>query len=211
MGNPETVKTNPSTGGIISGGQTQEEIDTNMQTLMEKYHELFQGLGKAKVEPIHIEVDPDVTSVQQKKRPIAFQYKQRFKEHIEELQKEGVVSEPLDTKSAKGWISNVVITHKNWDDKKIRVNLDTRPMAAAVKTSHYPIPTPQELRHNFRGSDRFSIVDLNHAFHQFELDEQSKDLFVFYGPEDTLRRFNRLVIGNSSASSECHERIRRMT
>ena len=113
-----------------------------------------------------------------KQRPIAWQYKDKFKQHIEELQKEGVVSGPLDTIHACGWISNVVITHKNWTDKKIRVNLDTRPMAKAVKTSHYPIPTPQELRHNFRGSDWFSVVDLNHAFHQFELDEESKNLFA---------------------------------
>ena len=83
-------------------------------------------------------------------------------------------------------------------------------MADAVKTSHLPIPTPQELRHNFLGSDCFSVVDLNHAFHQFEMDEASKNLFVFYGPDGTLLRFNRLVMGTSSASSECHERIRQI-
>jgi len=54
------------------------------------------------------------------------------------------------------------------------------------------------------------VVDLNHAFHQFEMDEESKNLFVFYGPESRLFRFNRLVMGTSSASSECHERIRRV-
>ena len=81
-------------------------------------------------------------------------------------------------------------------------------MANAAKTSHFPIPSPLELRHNFRGSDRFSVVDLNHAFHQFELDEESKNLFVFYGPEGSLLRFNCLPMGNSSASSECHARIR---
>jgi len=51
------------------------------------------------------------------------QYKVHFKQHIEELLQEGVVSGPLDSNSAKEWINNVVITHKNWD--KIRVNLDT--------------------------------------------------------------------------------------
>jgi len=64
------------------------------------------------------------------------------------------------------------------DNQKIRVNLDTRHMADAVKATHFPIPTPQELRHNFLGSDRFSVVDLNRAFHKFEMDEESKNLFV---------------------------------
>ena len=203
-------KARPTAEGIVSGSQTQAEIDRNMRKLMEQYDSLFQGLGNATVEPVHIEVDASVKPVQQKQRPIALQYKQLFKQHIEELQREGVVSEPLNSNSARGWISNVVITHKSWSDKKIRVNLDTRPMADAVKTSHFPIPTPQELRHNFLGSDRFSVVDLNHAFHQFEMDEASKNLFVFYGPDGTLLRFNRLVMGTSSASSECHERIRQI-
>jgi hypothetical protein len=63
-----------------------------------------------------------------------------------------------------------MITQKSWTDKKIRVNLDTRPMKDVVKTSHFPIPTQQELRHNLAGSDRFSMIDLNHAFHQFKMD-----------------------------------------
>ena len=154
-----------------------------------------------------LQVDPEVKPVQQKQRPIAFQYKQLYKDHIEQLQKEGVVSGPLHSKSARGWIRKVIITRKNWNDKKIKVNLDTRPMVNAVKTSHFPIPTPQELSHNFLGSDLFSVLDSNHAFHQFKLDEDNKDLFVFYSQDNTLLRYNRLVMGTSSASSECHERI----
>ena len=82
-------------------------------------------------------------------------------------------------------------------------------MKDAVKTTHFPIPTPQELRHNFAGSDRYSVVDLNHAFHQFALDKESQELFVFYTPWG-LYKYNTLVMGVSSASSECHERIRRI-
>ena len=67
------------------------------------------------------------------------------------------------------------------------MNLDTQPMKQAIKPSHFHIPTPQELRHDFRGSYRFSVVDLNHAFHQFPMAEESANLFVFeFGPE-TIR------------------------
>ena len=34
--------------------------------------------------------------------------------------KKGVVSPPLDSSHTTGWISNVVITHKNWNNKKKR-------------------------------------------------------------------------------------------
>ena len=53
------------------------------------------------------------------------------------------------------------------------------------------------------------MVDLNHAFHQFALDKESQELFVFYTPWG-LYKYNTLVMGVSSASSECHERIRRI-
>lgn len=49
---------------------------------------------------------------------------------------------------------------------KIRVNLDLRDMEEAVKPSHFPMPTPDDLRHKFAGCDTFTILDMNHAFHQ---------------------------------------------
>ena len=91
--------------------------------------------------------------------------------------------------------------------KQIRVKLDTRHMAVAVKSSHFPIPTSAELRHNLRGRDCYSCLDLNHAFHQFPMDEESKKLFVFYTPMG-LYMYNTLVMGTAPASSECHENIR---
>ena len=196
---------------VISAGMKQEEINLKIESLVEKYKSVFKGLGRAKVEPVHIEVDPSVKPVQQKRRTVAFKYQEKFRRHIQELQEVGTVEGPLlDSESASGWISNVVIRAKNWDSDKIRVTLDTRPMMEAVKASHFPIPTPEELRHNFLGSDRYSVLDMNHSFHQFEMDDISKKLFVFYGPDYKLYRYNTLVMGTPSASSECHERLKRI-
>ena len=74
-------------------------------------------------------------------------------------------------------------------------------MKDAVKTSKFPIPTVAELRHEFRGSDRYSVLDLNHAFHQFCMTEESKKLFVFYTPWG-LYNFNTLVMGAVNATRE---------
>ena len=80
-------------------------------------------------------------------------------------------------------------------------------MKEAVKTSKYPIPMAAEMRHEFRGSDRYSVLDMNHALHQFVMTEESMKLFVSYTPWG-LYCFNTLVMGTAPASSECHERIR---
>ena len=96
---------------------------------------------------------------------------------------------------------------KKWAPDQIWMNLDTRPMSKAVRQLHYHIPMPQELRHKFQGSDRFLIVDFNHAFHQFAMDKESRDLFTFHTAWG-LQRLNMLVMGMHSGSSELHERIR---
>jgi len=66
--------------GTVSGGQTQSEINQNMKNLTDKYETLFEGLGKAKIEPVHIEIDPKYNPLQQKKQPITFQHKKLFKQ-----------------------------------------------------------------------------------------------------------------------------------
>ena len=79
-------------------------------------------------------------------------------------------------------------------------------MADVVKTVHFTIPTSDQLRHQFRGSDCFSVLDLNHVFHQLELDESSKDLFKFTTPFG-LFRFKRLAMGTPPAYAECHAKL----
>ena len=204
-----TVKEPIPSDGVISGNQSQKDIDSRIHEILTEYPAVFQGLGLAKVEPIHIQVNPEVKPVQQRQRPIALHYVQKFKDHIKELEEAGVVTGPLGSEYARGWVSNPVIQGKKWDPTKIRVTLDTRNMAEAVVSTKFPIPTCQELRHNFCGSDRFSVLDMNHAYHQFPMDDDSKKLFVFYTPMG-LYMFNTLVMGTAPASSECHEKIRRV-
>ena len=51
------------------------------------------------------------------------------------------------------------------------------------------------------------MVDLNHAYYQILLDEESKKLFVFYTPWG-LYKYNTLAMGIHTAASECQEKMR---
>ena len=194
--------------GIVSGGQTQEQIDSDIKVLVDQYPQVFTGLGKAKVPPVEVKLKPGVEPKQAKPRKMAIHLREPVKEYLEEMEKEGVVSRlPASTEHSTGWISNLVVTKKKWDPSKIRVNMDTRHMEEAIVKSKFPIPTVEELRHKFAGADRFSVLDLNHAFLQFEITEEAKKLFVFQTPWG-LWCYNRLVMGHHNASAECNERIR---
>ena len=40
----------------MSGGQTQAEIDATMDQITTEHAAVFEGMGRAKVDPIHIQV-----------------------------------------------------------------------------------------------------------------------------------------------------------
>ena len=65
------------------------------------------------------------------------------------------------------------------------------------------------MRHEFKVLNRFSALDLNHAFHQLEIDEESRKLFVFTPPFG-LFRYKRQVMGTPPASSECHDKNKKL-
>ena len=62
--------------GIVSGNQTQAQIDDSMAQIVEEHKEVFQGMGRAKVPPIHIQVKEDARPVTQPKRPIPLQLRE---------------------------------------------------------------------------------------------------------------------------------------
>lgn len=74
------------------------------------------------------------------------------------------VSEPTN------WISNMVVVQK---PNKIRVCLDPHPLNKAIKRSHYPIPTVDEITPRLKNSKIFSVADAKDGFLQVLLDEPS--------------------------------------
>ena len=105
------------------------------------------------------------------------------------------------------WISNIVLEEKPSNKEKLRLTVDMRHANMAIKPTHFPVPTIQELRHKLNGATRFCKIDLTEAFHQMELGEKSRELTTFYTPEG-LYRFKRLVQGAGPASQEFHEKFR---
>ena len=51
--------------GEVSGGQTQAEIDAEMEKIVRDYKHVFEGMGRAKVDPIDIKMKPGAIPVTQ--------------------------------------------------------------------------------------------------------------------------------------------------
>ena len=202
-------KEKPVTVGTISGNETQAQIDQNMDALVKEFKGVFKGTGKAKVPPIHINMKENAKPVAQKQRPVPIHLMGPLKEKLKEFKKAGIVEGPLGQEHATGWVHNVVLTGKKYDPKAIRLNLDTRLMNKYVEKAAYPIPTAEQVRHRFIGSDRYSVLDLKDGFHQFEIDKETQELFKFTTPEG-IYKYKRLVMGTPPASGECHGKMQEM-
>ena len=192
---------------------TDQGTDKKIQKLIDDYEDIFQGIGKYKGDPVKIQVREGIQPVIQPPRRIPIHYRKPLQDHLEELIQGDVIEGPLQEEEEGTWISNLVITDKKWEGKpeenrvQIRANVDLRPLNQYVYQTHEQFPTFDELRHDMKGSDTFSKLDMVHSFHQFELEESARKLFAFRTPWG-LYRFKRLVMGNSPASSECHKRVR---
>ena len=95
--------------------------------------------------PIHIEINKDITPVTQKTRPVPFHLRQPLKDKLDYLVEQMVIEEPLGLEHGMGWVYNLVICGKKWDDKQIRMNLDTRFINKAVAPNKYLIPTVEQI------------------------------------------------------------------
>ena len=201
-------KTSPG-GGVISGGETQEDINANMRALVKKFSGVFTDrTGKCRGKPIKIQVRDNAEPVIQPPRRIPLQYLSKLKQEISNMKRDDIIEGPIDIERPGTFLSNLVITEKKGTDK-IRVTLDCQDVNRNVYATHEPIPTTEELRHELKGSDRFTKLDMTNCYHQFEIEEQARKLYSFRTPWG-IYRYKRMVMGTSPASSEIQKRIRQI-
>ena len=114
--------------------------------------------------------------------------------------KEDLIEGPLDTEYPVEWVSIMLFNSKKWDPSCICLTLDTRMMMDVIKQADFPIPKSEQSRQEFIGSERFTVLNMNHAFHQMEFDKEFQQLFIFNTPV-RLYKFKRLVQGISQQTA----------
>jgi len=200
-------KTSTPDDQAVSAGQTQSEIDRDMDKIKEKFSNVFSDrTGKFRGAQIRIQVEKDATPVIQPRRKIPLHYVDKLEVEIKKMLEEDIIEGPLDEEENGTFISNLVIADRK-DSDRIRVTLDCKNVNKFINATHEPIPTSEELRHKLKGCDRFSKVDMTNCFHQFEIEESARKLFAFRTPVGIFR-FKRMVMGTSPASSEIQRKIR---
>ena len=95
------------------------------------------------------------------------------------------------------WVSPIVVVPKKSGD--VRICVDTREANKAVQRIKHVMPTIDELITDLNGACVFSTLDLKSAYHQLELNPESRYITTFT-THVGLWRYKRLMFGINAAS-----------
>ena len=167
--------------------------------IFHEYADVFEGIGCLD-ESYHIEIDPTVKPVIHPPRRVPVTLKDPLKKELDRMVEEGIlapVNDPTD------WVSSMVTVVK---PNKLRICIDPKDLNRAIKRSHYPMPTIEEVATKLSNAKVFSVLDAKSGFWQIRLDEESSLLTTFNTPFGRFR-WLRMPFGICSAPEEFQRRM----
>lgn len=165
----------------MTQGQTvippQLVLPLTKECILVHYADVFTGIGKLEGE-IHLEVDASVKPVQLPPRRVPFAIKDKLKQELEEMCKNGIL-EPVSEPSS--WMSALVVVTKAYN-KQLRICLNPKALNRALKRCNYPMPTIDDILPHLSKAKVFSTLDARQGFTHSVLDKESSALTTFSTP-----------------------------
>ena len=116
--------------------------------------------------------------------------KKRISEFVE-----NDIMEEVPTHESITWCSPLVVQPKPKNPNDIRVSLDLRVLNYLMeRTRQVQASIMEDFIDTFKDCTVFSKLDMNHGYHQFALDEESRKLRTFPSPWGNYW-YKRLVFG----------------
>ena len=165
-----------------------------LQEILQKHSDVFrEKLGELKGTQAKIHIDPQAQPRFHKSRPVPFALRKKVEQELERLEREGIIK-PVQFSD---WAAPIVPVVKA--DGSIRICGDYRlTINQASKLDAYPLPKVEELFASLSGGKSFSKLDLQHAYQQLTLDDNSRP-YTTINTHRGLFQYNRLPFGVSSA------------
>lgn len=166
-----------------------------------KFHSLFNGEVGCMPFKVKIDVDPNVKPVICPLRRIPYSIIENVKNELQKMVKTSIIKkidEPTE------WVNQMVIVVKK--DKSLRICLDPRNLNKAIKRTHYPFPTFEEIAAKIGNAKYFCKLDCQAGFWMLPLDNNSTRLCTFQTPWGRYA-FLRLPFGLNCAPELFHSII----
>ena len=191
----ETSIDEASSPSSLPSGLTKDEV-------LERFKEVFTGLGRLKVEPVKIHLTKDAKPVRRPCRRVPIAIRGKFKDELDSLCKQKVLTK-LDKNEVTEWLNSFVNVDK--EDTSLRVCLDPSGLNPYIIRPVFNSYTLDEISYMLKDAKVFTVCDANKGFFQVPLAEESKKLTAMLTPEGVYVH-NVLAMGLSLAS-DVFERI----
>ena len=142
-----------------------------LETILNKYQGLFQGIGCLKTKEIKLHIDKSVQPVALRHRRIAFHLRPKVEEELRKLKKEGIIER---VEGPTPWVSPIVVTRKPKQPGEVRICIDMRLPNVAIKRERHLTPTVDDIICDLSGASWFSKMDLRAGYHQLRLQQESR-------------------------------------
>lgn len=162
------------------------------------YADVFEGNGRLEGQ-YHLITDDTVPPVVHPPRKVPIALRDRLKSELDRLEKLEVLT-PVTTPTP--WVSSMVMVVK---PNKLRICIDPKDLNKAVKRSHYPLPTIEDILPKLYRAKIFSVLDARNRFWHIESDEESSLLTTFNTPFGRYRWLS-MPFGISTAPEEFQRR-----
>ena len=128
-----------------------------------------------------------------KARQVPYSLRPKVDEELKRLQGEGILSKV----EWSDWATPIVPVPKQ--DGSVRICGDFKgTINPTLQAEQYPLPRIEDIFAHLAGGKKFSKIDLRQAYHQIELEEESKK-YLTINTSMGLFQYNRLVFGIISA------------
>ncbi|XP_021354167.1 uncharacterized protein K02A2.6-like [Mizuhopecten yessoensis] len=167
---------------------------TRLDGILARYQAVFNDdWGTLKNMKAKLNVKPDSHPKFCKARSAPYAIKPKVSDELDRLEEAGVLTKVRHSE----WATPIVPVMKR--DGSVRLCGDFKVTVNKVlEVEQYPLPRTNDIFASLAGGQKFSKLDLQHAYLQMEVEEESKPLLTI-NTEKGLYRFNRLVYGIASA------------
>lgn len=172
-------------------------IEGKYGELMRRFSSVFtEEVGELKDYEVKLHIDSSVEPKQTPYRRAPYHLLKAISVELDKLVKNDII-EPVT--KPPSWVSAMVAVPKPKKPGEVRITIDSRLANKAIKRIKYATPTTEEIMYDLNGAKKISRIDLNKAFHQLVMAEESRDITTFTTHKG-LFRFKRLNMGVCCAS-----------
>ena len=171
-----------------------KSVEHRLQDLLTRYSDVFRDeLGTIQSMKVKLHLQPNATPRFFKPRSVPFALKPAIEEELVRLESSGIVQRV----STSDWAAPIVPVPKKdgsmrlCGDYKVTIN-------PVLNIEQYPLPKPQELFATLAGGQKFTKLDLQQAYLQLQLEEESRK-YVTVNTHRGLFEYIRLPFGMASA------------